>query len=152
MSITKRVISFLLALVLTLGLLPWDTMKTEATELDEVIELTDEALEPIQSEEATEPTEPTNPTEPSEPTEESPITRLQWLQMLVQVFEYSIDDGTMPDNYYTDLDEDAEYYYDIMTAVYYGLVDVLPTPPEYGYPCNQEIRSQYPERLHRLPA
>ena len=54
------------------------------------------------------------------------VSRAQWLSLLVQTFGYTMDSDVTLDNYYPDLSSDAEYYEDVMTAVYYGLVDILP--------------------------
>ena len=57
------------------------------------------------------------------------VTRAAWLQALVETFDYSIEGGVVIDDYYTDLDPTAEYYKAVMTAVYYGLIDILPNEP-----------------------
>ena len=117
MSTNKRIISLLLALVMVLGMLPWDTLGVGATGSGEVIHVVEEPVKLIQTE------------EPVANSDGIAVTRAQWLQMLVEVFDYHIEDEIVPDNYFTDLHEEAEYYEDILVAVYYGLVDVLPNSP-----------------------
>ena len=55
-----------------------------------------------------------------------PVTRAQWLQSLVDTFGYEIDPDVVPDDFYPDLNSEDEYYEAVQTAVYYGLVDLLP--------------------------
>ena len=117
MSTSKRIISLLLALVMVLGMLPWDTLGVEAAGSGEIIHVVEEPVKLIQTE------------EPVANSDGIAVTRAQWLQMLVEVFDYHIEDEIMPDNYFTDLHEEAEYYEDVLVAVYYGLVDVLPNSP-----------------------
>ena len=117
MSTSKRIISLLLALVMVLGMLPWDALGVEAAGTGEIIHVVEEPVKLIQTE------------EPVANSDGIAVTRAQWLQMLVEVFDYHIEDEIVPDNYFTDLHEEAEYYEDILVAVYYGLVDVLPNSP-----------------------
>ena len=117
MSTSKRIISLLLALVMILGMLPWDALGVEAAGTGEIIHVVEEPVKLIQTE------------EPVANSDGIAVTRAQWLQMLVEVFDYHIEDEIVPDNYFTDLHEEAEYYEDILVAVYYGLVDVLPNSP-----------------------
>ena len=117
MSTSKRIISLLLALVMVLGMLPWDALGVEAAGLGRVIHVAEEPVKLIQNE------------EPIANSDGIAVTRAQWLQMLVAVFGYSIEDEIVPDNYYPDLSKEAEYYEDILVAIYYGLVDVLPNSP-----------------------
>ncbi|MCR5292783.1 MAG: leucine-rich repeat protein [Eubacterium sp.] len=52
------------------------------------------------------------------------VTRAEWLKKLVETFDMTVEDDNYPDNYFADLDEDSEYYYDMLVAVQFGLVDV----------------------------
>ena len=52
------------------------------------------------------------------------VTRSQWLQALTQTFEMSVEEDNYPDNYFSDLSSDSEYYYDMLLAVEFGLVDI----------------------------
>lgn len=51
------------------------------------------------------------------------ITREQWIHNLVVTFDMSIEDGLVPDDYYTDMKSSA-YYNDIKIAIYYGVIDL----------------------------
>ena len=58
------------------------------------------------------------------------ITRSEWISQLVETFEMKIENpDNMPDNYYSDLSADADYYMDIMVAVEFGVIDL-----DAGYP------------------
>ena len=52
------------------------------------------------------------------------ITRGQWLHDLTDLFGMSVEKENYPDNYFSDIDQNNEYYSDIMTATEIGLVDV----------------------------
>ena len=52
------------------------------------------------------------------------VSRSQWLQTLTQTFEMSVEEDNYPDNYFSDLNSDSEYYYDMLLAVEFGLVDI----------------------------
>ena len=61
------------------------------------------------------------------------ISRIEWVQMLVETFQMTVEGGSYPDNYYSDIDSTAEYYYDLMVAVDFGVIDLaagLPFEPE----------------------
>ena len=45
------------------------------------------------------------------------ITRVEWLTELTTLFEMSVEDGHYPDNYFSDLSADSEYYYNMLLAV-----------------------------------
>ncbi len=66
------------------------------------------------------------------------ITRAQWLHNLVTVFDMSVEDEELPDFYYQDLTSEKEYYRDMMTAVEFGIIDIL--SGEYVYPENPVTR------------
>lgn len=57
-------------------------------------------------------------------TEEGTVTRIEWLKALVEAFSMSVDEDNYPDNYYSDIDSSYEYYYEVMLATEFGLVDV----------------------------
>ena len=50
--------------------------------------------------------------------------RAEWLTELVKTFDMTVESDEYPDNYFSDLTEDSEYYEDILIAVEFGLVDV----------------------------
>lgn len=52
------------------------------------------------------------------------ITRVEWLQELTTAFEMSVEEANYPDNYFSDIDASSEYYYDIMLATEFGLIDI----------------------------
>ncbi|MGN1316616.1 MAG: leucine-rich repeat protein, partial [Acutalibacteraceae bacterium] len=52
------------------------------------------------------------------------ITRAEWLHNLVVVFNMTVEDDALPDNYFSDLTEEHEYYSDIILAVEFGVVNV----------------------------
>ena len=59
--------------------------------------------------------------------------RAEWLSKLTQTFDMTVEDDNYPDNYFSDLTSDSEYYYDVLLAVEFGLVDI-----EAGDPVNPE--------------
>lgn len=60
------------------------------------------------------------------------VTRAEWLSALVETFEMTVDDDSMmPDNYFSDLDPESDYYKDFLLAVQFGLVDVEAGDPVY---------------------
>ena len=52
------------------------------------------------------------------------ITRAQWLHNLAVVFNMSVEDNAYPDNYFSDLENTHEYYYDILLNVNFGVIDI----------------------------
>ena len=52
------------------------------------------------------------------------ITRAQWLEKLTIMFDMMIESDDMPDNYFSDLEADSEYYEALMLAVEFGVVDI----------------------------
>ncbi len=52
------------------------------------------------------------------------ITRAEWLHDLALIFEMSVEDENYPDNYFSDLSGESEYYYDVLLTVQFGLIDV----------------------------
>lgn len=63
--------------------------------------------------------------------ENGTITRAEWIHDLVLVFDMSVEGDNYPDNYFSDLSSDNEYYYDMLLGVQFGLIDV-----EVGKPVN----------------
>ncbi len=59
--------------------------------------------------------------------------RAQWLSQLAKTFDMTVESDNYPDNYFSDLTEDSEYYYDILLAVEFGVVDI-----EAGGPVDPE--------------
>ncbi len=52
------------------------------------------------------------------------ITRAQWLHNLAVIFEMTVEDEIYPDNYFSDLEDTHEYYYDILLNVNFGVIDI----------------------------
>lgn len=52
------------------------------------------------------------------------VSRIEWLQALTSLFEMTVAEDNYPDNYYADINSSYEYYYDVMLATEFGLVDV----------------------------
>ncbi len=56
---------------------------------------------------------------------EETTTRAEWISDIVRTFSmYVEDDAYLPDNYFGDITEDTEYYYDILLAVEFGVIDL----------------------------
>ena len=95
------------------------TEETEETETENVTE------EPEQAE-----TE--NVTEETESTEEilkralsgDEISRIDWVQELVTLFDLTVDEDNYPDNYYSDISTDDSFYRDVMVACEFGMIDL----------------------------
>lgn len=58
--------------------------------------------------------------------EEAEVTRIQWLHEVTTLFEMTVEENNYPDNYYSDMNTESEYYYDVMLATEFGLIDVEP--------------------------
>ena len=54
------------------------------------------------------------------------VTRAEWIQSVVKTFSMTVEEDNYPDNYYTDLTGEEDYYRDILVAVEFGLIDQLP--------------------------
>lgn len=54
----------------------------------------------------------------------TPVTRIQWLHELTTLFEMTVEEDNYPDNYYSDITSSSNYYYDVMLATEFGLIDV----------------------------
>ena len=63
--------------------------------------------------------------------EGSTITRAEWLHNLAETFEMTVEDENYPDNYFSDVDSSHEYYYDILLAVQFGVVNAEAGDPVY---------------------
>ena len=51
------------------------------------------------------------------------ISRIDWVQELVTLFDLTVDEDNYPDNYYSDISTDDSFYRDVM-AVSYTHLDV----------------------------
>jgi hypothetical protein len=61
------------------------------------------------------------------------ITRAEWISELVELFDMIVEDDNIPDNYYSDIDEQSAYYRDVMVATQFGVIDI-----EAGEPFNPQ--------------
>lgn len=52
------------------------------------------------------------------------VSRIAWIEGLIETFGLSVEEDNYPDNYYSDLDSSSEYYRKIMIATEFGLIDV----------------------------
>ena len=52
------------------------------------------------------------------------VSRVEWLSELTALFEMSVEQDNYPDNYFSDIDSSSPYYYAVMLATEFGLVDV----------------------------
>lgn len=53
------------------------------------------------------------------------VSREEWVHLLAETFQMTIEDGLMPDDYYKDVSQSSSSYYeDIMTAVNFGVIDL----------------------------
>lgn len=55
---------------------------------------------------------------------EGEVSRVEWLTDLTETFSISVAEDNYPDNYFSDIDSSSEYYYVVMLATEFGLVDV----------------------------
>ena len=71
------------------------------------------------------------------------VTRAEWLHNLAEIFEMTVEDENYPDNYFSDVDSSHEYYYDILLAVQFGLVNAEAGDPIYpNKPTNRAFASE----------
>ena len=63
--------------------------------------------------------------------DDNSLTRAKWLSDLVKTFEMKVEDNNYPDNYFSDLESSSEYYYDVLVAVQFGVVNVEAGDPIY---------------------
>ena len=52
------------------------------------------------------------------------LTRAQWLHNLTVMFDITVEEDNMPDDYFTDVTPDHAYYKDIMMAAEFGIIDI----------------------------
>ena len=122
---------------------------TEETEEPETTIVTEETEEPEEPEtkvvtEETEETETKNVTEEPEQAETENVTeeterteeilkralsgdeisRIDWVQELVTLFDLTVDEDNYPDNYYSDISTDDSFYRDVMVACEFGMIDL----------------------------
>ena len=110
---------------------PETTIVTEETETKVVTEETEEAETENVTEEP-EQAETEAVTEEPESTEEilkralsgDEISRIDWVQELVTLFDLTVDEDNYPDNYYSDISTDDSFYRDVMVACEFGMIDL----------------------------
>ena len=113
---------------------PETTIVTEETEEPETKVVTEETEE-TETENVTEEPEQAeteNVTEETERTEEilkralsgDEISRIDWVQELVTLFDFTVDEDNYPDNYYSDISTDDSFYRDVMVACEFGIIDL----------------------------
>ena len=113
---------------------PETTIVTEETEEPETKVVTEETEE-TETENVTEEPEQAeteNVTEETESTEEilkralsgDEISRIDWVQELVTLFDLTVDEDNYPDNYYSDISTDDSFYRDVMVACEFGMIDL----------------------------
>ena len=68
------------------------------------------------------------------------LTRAKWLSDLVKTFEMKVEDNNYPDNYFSDLESSSEYYYDVLVAVQFGVVNIEAGDPIYP---NQPVTREF---------
>lgn len=52
------------------------------------------------------------------------ITRAAWLHNLSEIFSMTVEDDEYPDNYFSDFPSNHKYYYDVLLAVEFGVVNI----------------------------
>ena len=113
---------------------PETTIVTEETEEPETKVVTEETEE-AETENVTEEPEQAETeavTEEPESTEEilkralsgDEISRIDWVQELVTLFDLTVDGDNYPDNYYSDISTDDSFYRDVMVACEFGMIDL----------------------------
>ena len=118
MNTAKRLISLVLVLVMLVGMMPLSARAEETDGTQQAESETNSVLTTNETEETQSATEAT------ESSDDIPVTRAQWLQLLVQTFSMTVENEVYPDNYFVDLDSSSEYYYDMLLAVEFGVVDI----------------------------
>ena len=113
---------------------PETTIVTEETEEPETKVVTEETEETETKNVTEEPeqAETENVTEETESTEEilkralsgDEISRIDWVQELVTLFDLTVDEDNYPDNYYSDISTDDSFYRDVMVACEFGMIDL----------------------------
>ena len=107
------------------------TEEKEETETKNVTEEPEQAETKNVTEEP-EQAETENVTEETESTEEilkralsgDEISRIDWVQELVTLFDLTVDEDNYPDNYYSDISTDDSFYRDVMVACEFGMIDL----------------------------
>ena len=145
MSTSKRIISLLLALVMILGMLPWDALGVEAAGLVETVRLSIESAKASGTNPSAMAENTSDPTENTAPGDAVEVTRAQWVQELVKTFSMTVEEDNYPDNYFSDLTGDEEYYRDILVAVEFGVIDI-----EAGLPFNPDDAATREFAAHTL--
>lgn len=56
--------------------------------------------------------------------ESTTITRIDWLHELVTIFNLYVEEDNYPDNYFSDLSTEDEFYRDVMLACEFGVIDI----------------------------
>ena len=113
---------------------PETTIVTEETEEPETKVVTEETEETETKNVTEEPeqAETENVTEETERTEEilkralsgDEISRIDWVQELVTLFDLTVDEDNYPDNYYSDISTDDSFYRDVMVECEFGMIDL----------------------------
>ena len=52
------------------------------------------------------------------------VSRIEWVQQLVETFNMTVEEDNYPDNYYSDMDESSSGYRDLLVAVEFGVIDL----------------------------
>ena len=60
---------------------------------------------------------------------EDSLSRAEWIHQIVDLFDLSVAKENYPDNYYSDVSSDTEYYADIMSASQYGVIEIAAGNP-----------------------
>ena len=55
---------------------------------------------------------------------ETGVSRIEWVQQLVETFDMTVEEDNYPDNYYSDMDESSSGYRDLLVAVEFGVIDL----------------------------
>ena len=145
MSTSKRIISLLLALVMVLGMLPWDALGVEAAGFVETVRLSIESAKSSKTALSAVSENISDQTETAASGTTTEVTRAQWIQMLVDTFSMVVEEDNYPDNYFSDLTGDEEYYRDILVAVEFGVIDL-----EAGLPFEAEAAATREFCAHTL--
>lgn len=73
------------------------------------------------------------------------ITRAAWLQKLAQTFEMTVEEDNYPDDYFSDIGPDSQYYRDIMVTAEFGVADI-----EAGQKAEPEKKVTRESAVHTL--
>jgi len=124
----KRFLSLFLVLATVAGLLPQISLGVFATGSEP---------EPVTFSETTEP-------QTSEKLAEGEsITRAEWISNLVASFGMMVEEDNYPDNYYSDITSDDDFYRDIMVAVEFGVINLAAGMPfRPNDPATREFAAQ----------